>query len=109
MMINIDQTEQFERWLHKLKDPLGKVGILARIKRAQGGNFGDHKPLANTNGIYEMRIFKGNGYRVYYAQQGDTLYLLLIGGSKDSQTTDITKACTIWQQVKEQEKEQPND
>ena len=72
-MIDINQTEQFRRWLHKLKDPLGKVGILARI-----GNFGDHKPLANTNGIYEMRIFKGNGYRVYYAQQGDTLYLLLI-------------------------------
>ena len=108
-MIDINQTEHFRRWLHKLKDPLGKVGILARIKRAQSGNFGDHKPLANTNGIYEMRIFKGNGYRVYYAQQGDTLYLLLIGGSKDSQTTDITKACTIWQQVKEQEKEQPND
>ena len=82
---------------------------MARIKRAQGGNFGDHKPLANTNGIYEMRIFKGNGYRVYYAQQGDTLYLLLIGGSKDSQTNDISKACTLWQQVKDQEKEHPND
>ena len=92
-----------------VEDPLGKVGILARIKRAQGGNFGDHKPLANTNGIYEMRIFKGNGYRVYYAQQGDTLYLLLIGGSKDSQTNDISKACTLWQQVKDQEKEHPND
>tara|TARA_R110002051_G_scaffold324419_1_gene421547 strand:+ start:4486 stop:4746 length:261 start_codon:yes stop_codon:yes gene_type:complete len=61
-MIEINQTEAFRRWLHKLKDPLGKVGILARIKRAQGGNFGDHKPLANTGGIYEMRIFKGNGY-----------------------------------------------
>ena len=74
-MINIDQTEQFEHWLHKLKDPLGKVGILARIKRAQG----------------------------------DTLYLLLIGGSKDSQTNDISKACTLWQQVKDQEKEHPNE
>ena len=51
-----------------------------------------------------MRIFKGNGYRVYYAKQGDTLYLLLIGGSKDSQTSDISKACTLWQQVKDQEK-----
>lgn len=108
-MIDINQTEQFENWLHKLKDPIGKAGILARIKRAQGGNFGDHKPLANTNGIYEMRIFKGNGYRVYYAQQVDTLYLLLIGGSKDSQPNDISKACTLWQQVKDQKKERPND
>ena len=45
-MIDINQTEQFEHWLHKLKDPIGKVGILACIKRAQGGNFGDYKPLA---------------------------------------------------------------
>ena len=44
-MIDINQTEHFRRWLHKLKDPLGKVGILARIKRAQSGNFGDHKIL----------------------------------------------------------------
>jgi len=108
-MISIDQTEQFSRWLHRLKDPSGKVGILARIRRAENGNFGDHKPLANTGGIYEMRIFKGNGYRVYYAKQGDTLYLLLIGGSKDTQTSDINKACTLWQQVKDQTKERPND
>ena len=108
-MIEIDQTETFSRWLHKLKDPLGKVGILARIRRAQGGNFGDHKPLANTGGIYEMRIFKGNGYRVYYAQQGDALYLLLIGGSKDSQQSDITKACALWQQVQDQEEDINDD
>ena len=103
-MIEINQTEQFRRWLHKLKDPLGKVGILARIKRAQGGNFGDHKPLPDTGGIYEMRIFKGNGYRVYYAQQGETIYLLLIGGSKDSQTSDIAKASALWQQTKDDDK-----
>lgn len=100
-MIDIDQTEQFSRWLHKLKDPLGKVGILARIKWAQGGNFSDHKVLPNTGGVYEMRVFKGNGYRVYYAKQKDTVYLLLIGGSKDNQSSDIAKASSIWQQVKE--------
>ena len=82
---------------------------MARIKRAQGGNFGDHKPLANTGGIYEMRIFKGNGYRVYYAQEGDTVYLLLLGGSKDSQQSDIAKACTLWQQVKNDPKEYHHD
>jgi putative addiction module killer protein len=108
-MIDINQTQHFRRWLHKLKDPLGKVGILARIKRAQSGNFGDHKILPNTAGIYEMRIFKGNGYRVYYAKQGDTVYLLLLGGSKDSQQSDIDKACTLWQQVKNKTKEYPHD
>lgn len=108
-MIDIDQTEPFRHWLHKLKDPLGKVGVLARIKRAQSGNFGDHKILANTGGIYEMRIFKGNGYRIYYAKQGDTLYLLLIGGSKDSQSSDIDRACKLWQQVKDDTEERPDD
>ena len=48
-----------------------------------------------------MRVFKGNGYRVYYAKQKDTVYLLLIGGSKDNQSSDIAKASSIWQQVKE--------
>ena len=108
-MIDINQTEQFRRWLHKLKDPLGKVGILARIKRAQGGNFCDYKLLANTDGIYEMRIFKGNGYRVYYVKQGDTVYLLLLRGSKDSQQSDIDKACILWQQVRNETKEYPHD
>lgn len=108
-MIDIDQTEPFRRWLHKLKDPLGKVGVLARIKRAQSGNFGDHKLLANTGGIYEMRIFKGNGYRIYYAKQGDTLYLLLIGGSKDTQSSDIDKAYSLWQQVKDDTEEHLDD
>ena len=56
-----------------------------------------------------MRIFKGNGYRIYYAKQGDTLYLLLIGGSKDSQSSDIDRACKLWQQVKDDTEERPDD
>lgn len=50
-----------------------------------------------------MRIFKGNGYRVYYAQQGQTVYLLLMGGSKDSQQGDIAKAKTLWQAIQQGE------
>ena len=73
---------------------------MTHIKRSQGGNFGDHKVLLNTGNIYKMRIFKGNGYRVYYAKQCYTVYLLLLGGSKDSQQSDITKACAIWEQTK---------
>ncbi|WP_227428865.1 type II toxin-antitoxin system RelE/ParE family toxin [Psychrobacter sp. I-STPA6b] len=107
-MIQINTTDIFINWLKKLKDPIGKAGIAIRIKRAESGNFGDHKILPNTGGIYEMRIFKGNGYRVYYAQQGENIYLLLIGGSKDSQTRDVQKAIDIWQQV-QQDLEQDND
>lgn len=52
-----------------------------------------------------MRIFKGNGYRIYYAQEGETVYLLLIGGSKDGQQSDIDKAKTLWQTIQEQNDE----
>ncbi|WP_019520702.1 type II toxin-antitoxin system RelE/ParE family toxin [Faucicola boevrei] len=49
-----------------------------------------------------MRIFKGNGYRVYYAQQGEKIYLLLLGGSKDKQQTDINKATAMWQAIQQE-------
>lgn len=70
-----------------------------RLQRAQDGNFGDHKLLADTGGIYEMRIFKGNGYRIYYAQEGQNIYLLLSGGGKDNQQSDIDKAKQLWQSI----------
>lgn len=107
-MNTLNKTDQFMDWYNKLKDPIGKAGIAMRLIRAENGNFGDHKLLPDTGGIYEMRIFKGNGYRVYYAQEGETIYLLLIGGSKDNQQSDINKAKTLWQQI-QTEQEQAND
>lgn len=101
-MNTINKTDIFDEWLSKLKDHIGKVGILQRIERAKAGNFGDCKLLSDTGGVYEMRIFKGNGYRIYYAQEGETVYLLLIGGSKDSQSNDIDKAKILWQTIQEQ-------
>lgn len=101
----INKTDHFIEWYEKLKDPIGKAGIAMRLARAELGNFGDHKLLPNTGGIYEMRIFKGNGYRIYYAQEGETVYLLLIGGSKDGQQSDIDKAKTLWQTIQEQNNE----
>lgn len=98
----LNKTVVFDEWLQSLKDPLGLVGIVARLKRAENGNFGDYKLLPNTGGIYEMRIFKGNGYRVYYAQQGEKIYLLLLGGSKDKQQTDINKAAAMWQAIQQE-------
>lgn len=101
----MNKTDQFLQWYNKLKDPIGKAGIAMRLARAEQGNFGDHKLLPNSGGIYEMRIFKGNGYRIYYAQSGDSVYLLLIGGAKDRQTQDIEQAKQLWRTLQEQTNE----
>lgn len=101
-MNTLNKTEVFLEWYKKLKDPIGKAGIAMRLSRAEHGNFGDHKLLPNTGGIYEMRIFKGNGYRLYYSQEQETIYLLLIGGDKDNQSKDIEKAKQLWQTIQEQ-------
>lgn len=98
----INRTDIFIEWLNDLKDPIGKAGIAIRINRAESGNFGDHKLLPDTGGIYEMRIFKGNGYRVYYAQQGETIYLLLMGGSKDQQQSEINNAKKLWKAIQQE-------
>ncbi|WP_409041015.1 type II toxin-antitoxin system RelE/ParE family toxin [Mannheimia haemolytica] len=64
------------------------------------GNFGDHKSLAGTGGLYEMRIATGAGYRIYYAQQGNVIYILLHGGDKSTQQADIEKAKALWAELK---------
>ncbi|MBN6074037.1 type II toxin-antitoxin system RelE/ParE family toxin [Aggregatibacter actinomycetemcomitans] len=97
-MFIIEQTNIFVKWFKSLKDPLAKISILKRIERAEMGNFGDYKSVGN--GIYEMRITTGAGYRVYYAQKGDVIYLLLNGGNKSTQQADIEKAKLIWEEVK---------
>ncbi|MBN6064026.1 type II toxin-antitoxin system RelE/ParE family toxin [Aggregatibacter actinomycetemcomitans] len=97
-MFIIEQTNIFVKWFKSLKDPLAKISILKRIERAEMGNFGDYKSVGN--GIYEMRITTGAGYRVYYAQKGDVIYLLLNGGNKSTQQADIEKAKLIWEEVR---------
>ena len=86
----IEQTEEFSDWLRSLKDIRGKARILARIKAAETGNFGDHKLIGD--GVSEMRIDHGPGYRVYYGRCGKIVYLLLCGGDKSMQDKDIAKA-----------------
>ena len=77
----------------------GRQGaITARIKKAAFGNFGDHHNVRGP--IWELRIDTGPGYRVYYAQEGLTVYLLLVGGSKHSQTKDIERAEALWNEIK---------
>jgi len=89
-MYLIKQTELFSKWLYKLKDIQGKVSILRRIERMKKGNFGDYKPLGEA--VSELRLTTGPGYRVYYAQKGDEIIVLLVGGDKSSQSKDIEKA-----------------
>lgn len=81
-----------------MKDSRGKVAITARIRRATFGNFGDHKFL--RDGVFEMRVQVGAGYRAYYAKEAETVYLLLCGGDKSTQAKDINQAIKLWEKIK---------
>ncbi len=73
-----------------MRDPIGKARIANRIRSAEQGNFGDCEPVGD--GVSEMRIHCGPGYRVYYARKGKVMYLLLCGGDKSTQGRDIKQA-----------------
>jgi len=88
----------FKDWLSDLADRQAKARVLTRIQRMAAGNLGDCKPI--QDGVWELRIDYGPGYRVYYAQAGDKLLLLLIGGDKRKQQADIAKAVDYWQDWK---------
>ncbi|MFZ2654782.1 MAG: type II toxin-antitoxin system RelE/ParE family toxin [Victivallales bacterium] len=89
-MIEIRYTETFSDWLQHLRDRVGKAKILVRIDRLRIGLFGDTKPVGN--GVLELRIDFGPGYRIYYTKQNKELIILLAGGDKNSQNRDIHKA-----------------
>lgn len=94
-------TDAFDDWLDKLKDRLGRIKILKRIESAEAGNWGDVKAIPATGGLWEMRINYGPGYRLHYGQSGNTVYLLIAGGSKRNQDGDIAAAKSAWLQIKE--------
>ena len=89
-MVEVVRTDEFDEWIRRLKDRAGRLRILKRIDRLANGNPGDVKPVGN--GVSELRIDVGPGYRVYYLQDGDVLILLLCGGDKSTQQKDIDKA-----------------
>ena len=89
-MVEVRQTEVFVNWLRKLRDGNARSRIQIRIRRLSLGNFGDVKPVGE--GISELRIDYGPGYRVYLHRQGNLLVLLLAGGDKKTQDADIAKA-----------------
>lgn len=92
-MIEIRKTEHFATWLDNLHDIRARARIMVRIERIVAGNPGDVKPVGE--GVSELRINYGPGYRVYYQQRGSTLIILLAGGDKRSQSKDIKTALKL--------------
>lgn len=93
----IHTTEVFDGWFAGLRDQQAKRRIQARIDRAEDGNFGDCEPVGE--GVSEMRIHYGPGYRVYFAQRGMEVVILLAGGNKSTQSKDIKAALEIARQL----------
>jgi len=83
-------ADPFQSWLDELQDVKARVAVLRRVDRFAAGNFGDHKFL--RNGVWEMRLDLGPGYRVYFGRYGTALVLLLCGGTKRTQRSDIDRA-----------------
>jgi len=98
-MIELFKTDVFDRWLTELRDVRARARIEARIRRLSIGNPGDAKPVGE--GISEMRIDYGPGYRVYYLKRGRIVVVLLCGGDKSTQDRDIVVAKAIAAQWKE--------
>jgi putative addiction module killer protein len=99
-MYTIDKTSEFSDWLSALRDLRARARIVSRIKSAEHGNFGDCEPVGE--GVSEMRIHVGAGYRVYFTQREKVVYLLLCGGDKSTQKRDIARAKAIRKQLEEE-------
>jgi putative addiction module killer protein len=96
-VIEVRQTTRFATWLAGLRDDRARARILKRLDRAQAGNLGDVSPVGE--GVSEMRIFYGPGYRVYFVQRGSELIVLLCGGDKSTQGADIEDAKALAREV----------
>ena len=89
-----DGQKPFRKWLDSLRDKITIARINARINRVEHGNLGDAKPVGE--GVMELRLAFGSGYRVYFGMDGDTLVVLLTGGDKSTQDKDIKLAHQYW-------------
>ncbi|MDD4617370.1 MAG: type II toxin-antitoxin system RelE/ParE family toxin [Alphaproteobacteria bacterium] len=96
------RSSDFDAWLLSLGDEKAKARIFARLRSATLGNFGDSEPVGE--GVSEMRIHVGPGYRVYYTRTGSTIYVLLAGGDKSTQRKDIIHAKKLARELKEGQK-----
>jgi putative addiction module killer protein len=92
--LTADGRDLYLEWHRRLRDTKAKIAVDRRISRMELGNFGDHKFC--RDGVQELRIDIGPGYRVYYAIAGVFVVLLLCGGDKRSQDADLDRACELW-------------
>ena len=98
-MNQFETTVEFDQWFSGLKDRIAKGRIGQRLEAAMTGHFGDCAPVGE--GVSEMRVHVGPGYRVYYVRIGEVVYLLLAGGDKSSQRRDIKRALDMVRALKE--------
>lgn len=98
-MITIKRTPQFDAWFDSLRDGLTQRRLIARLRKASLGNLGDIKPVGG--GVFEMREFFGPGWRMYYVQRAGVLIVMLGGGDKASQQTDIATAIALADNLEE--------
>ena len=96
-MYTVVLSETFRAWLAALKDTRAAVAVSHRLTRAAAGNFGDCKAVGE--GVREMRIHTGPGYRLYFIQRGDVLVVFLVGGNKHTQQRDITRALALAKEI----------
>ncbi len=92
-MIEVQKTDAYVRWLDGLRDERARARVLVRVERLLAGNAGDVQPVGE--GVSELRIDYGPGYRAYFVRRGQALVILLAGGDKKSQDTDIRKALAL--------------
>lgn len=92
-MYVLKTTEEYSKWLKKLRDLNARAAVLKRMVRVGNGNLGDYKSVGG--GVLELRIDYGPGYRVYFTIQGNEIILLLIGGDKSTQKADIKLAQSL--------------
>lgn len=98
-MITLLRTASFDAWLRALTDAKGKARILAKLTAAEAGYFGDCEAVGD--GVSEMRVHVGPGYRIYFTRRGRVVYLLLLGGDKSTQTRDIKRAKELARMIEE--------
>jgi putative addiction module killer protein len=91
-----DGNEPFQVWLEALRDTQGRRRIIKRLFRVQQGNYGDVEPVGE--GVSELRLFFGPGYRVYFGEDSGNIVIILCGGDKDSQDRDIENEAAYWQE-----------
>jgi putative addiction module killer protein len=90
--------EPYTIWIKSLKDSTTKARIEQRVRRIENGNFGNHKSVGE--GVWELKLDFGPGYRVYFVHENDQIVILLCAGSKNSQQRDVAQAQSYWKEYK---------